>query len=62
MFDDGFLFFLSFLIGILFVVYFESNTELKKELEIIKNTKDYQVYDKCYEFDEKYYCYNVVEE
>ena len=40
----------------------ENEIELQKELELIKNTKDYQVYEKCYEFDEQYYCYDVVEE
>ena len=62
MFDDDGIF---IIIGIcaFFVLKFLSNqceTESKKELELIRNTKDYQVYEKCYEFDEKYYCYNEV--
>ena len=34
------------------------SNEQKKELEIIKNNKDYEVYKNCIEVDEEWYCYD----
>lgn len=34
------------------------SNEQKKELEIIKNKKDYEVYKNCIEVDEEWYCYD----
>ena len=49
---------------LMFAVIFIYNTSAKeqeKKLEILKNTKDYQIYDECHLFDDKYYCYNLEE-
>ena len=32
--------------------------EQEKELEIIKKNKDYEIYKKCIEVDEEWYCYD----
>lgn len=35
-----------------------ASNEQKKELEIIKNNKDYEVYKNCIEVDKEWYCYD----
>lgn len=32
----------------------------KKDIEVIKNTKDYTIYEHCRSIDDVYYCYDEV--
>ena len=46
---------LAVFIGILLVQF---DNENQKEIELIKNTQEYVMYDNCYKLDESWYCYN----
>ena len=46
---------LIFMLAIILVA--EVNNNKEKEIEILKKTKEYVIYQNCEYFDEEYYCY-----
>lgn len=53
---------LYFVVLILFTCLFCSivTDNSKKDIEVIKNTKDYRIYKHCRSIDDVYYCYDEV--
>lgn len=37
-------------------LYFDISNSHKEKMEIIKNSENYIIYDKCYDIDSNYYC------
>ena len=61
MIDDTleYLFIVTIFLCILYIFVCQKQNS---EIEIIKKTQNYSVYDHCRCIDKKYYCYNNVEE
>ena len=57
-FFTGFLMAFCFIVFLIIASYLAYYSDEQKSVEIIKKTKNYSVYDNCYDLDEKYYCYN----
>lgn len=58
--DDMFscIVFVSFVILSTCLAFSYIDNKTKEEIELIKNTKDYSVYEHCIELDGNYYCYD----
>lgn len=55
----SFLLFVFMVITLLVAGYFDKQLSIEKN--IIQNTKEYVIFDKCKLFDNSYYCWNVKE-
>lgn len=53
---------LLIIIGSCCYLLYEAEKRTKIEFNIIENTKDYKIFDNCQKFDNKFYCWNEVEE
>ena len=54
---DSFFIFLL-VVGCLFIVLTQMNNDKEKEIEIIKNSKEYVIYKNCENFKGDWYCYD----
>ena len=52
------LLFCFLLIGCLVIVLVQMDNDKEKEIEIIKKTKEYTIYQNCEYLDEEWYCYD----
>lgn len=55
--DSDILVFIFLIIGCATIFVAQMINDNKKEIELIKNTKEYVIYQNCEYFDEEYYCY-----
>ena len=58
----AFILFLFIFPMVIFLIGINYESKEKKEVELIKNTKDYTMYENCEILDNVYYCYNKIEE